>query len=61
MHPGNRESVRSAWRGCDVLREGHLSHVKKLKIEFGDFQTPSSLAYDVCAMLHAFGISEVDD
>lgn len=34
-----------------------MSHAKRLKVEFGDFQTPSSLAHDVCAMLRSLGIS----
>ncbi|MBS0307929.1 MAG: SAM-dependent methyltransferase, partial [Proteobacteria bacterium] len=34
-----------------------MSHAKRLKIEFGDFQTPQSLAQDVCAILRSHGIS----
>jgi len=34
-----------------------LSHAKRLKVEFGDFQTPKSLAHDVCAVLRSLGIS----
>lgn len=34
-----------------------LNSVQKQKIEFGDFQTPDSLAYNVCAKLSMLGIS----
>lgn len=34
-----------------------MSQAKKLKVEFGDFQTPNTLAQDVCAKLLSLGYS----
>lgn len=34
-----------------------MSQAKRLKVEFGDFQTPKGLAHDVCALLRSLGIS----